>query len=178
MSTELYRRYIDIVNENSQPNVLTEGIMDILKSLVPKAMKFLGGDVIQSIASKVKEITGGDFTPSKENAMKVAQAFGIDKMAQSQSGQSPEQIAEGFGLAGNWQGKLLQLVHLAGISGGLAGLSTGKGFGGWEMYAIAVGFILLMVTETFWSTDKGSVGAMGRHGNQGLATDKGPVSRL
>jgi hypothetical protein len=43
---------------------------------------------------------------------------------------------------------------------------------------MAVGFILLMVTETFWSSDKGSVGAMGRYGNQGLETDKGPVSNL
>jgi hypothetical protein len=165
MSAEVYRKYMNIINENSQT----------IKSLVPKAMKFLGGDTIKSIATKVKEITGGDFTPSKENAMKVAQAFGLDKMAQSQGGQSPNQVAEG--LAGNWQGRLIQLAHLALFSAGVIGTQIAD-VRSERVLAMAVGFILLMVTETFWSSDKGSVGAMGRYGNQGLETDKGPVSNL
>jgi hypothetical protein len=28
MSTELYRKYINIINENSQPDMLTEGMLD------------------------------------------------------------------------------------------------------------------------------------------------------
>lgn len=176
MNTEFFRKYIDIINENQQSTVLNEGILDILKSLIPKAMNLLGGNIVQDIAKKVKEITGGDLTLSKENAMRVAQAFGIDELAKSQAGNGSEKVAENFGLAGNWQGKLLQLVHLAGISGGLAGLASGRGIGSWAEYAIAIGFILLMVTETFWSQDKGSVGAMGRHGNTGFSTDKGPTT--
>ena len=98
-------------------------------------------------------------------------------MVQSTTDQSPEQVAEGWGLAGNWQGKLLQLAHIAGLAGSTAVAASGSAGAGTK-WVLAAGLILLMVSETFWSTDKDSVGAMGRHGNQGLATDKGPISKL
>lgn len=169
MSAELYRKYLDIINENSQPRLqLDEGLMDKIKSLIPKAMKLLP---VQDIASKVKQVTGGDFTPSRENAMKVAQAFGFDKMVKS----SPEQqVAEGW--AGNWQGKLLQLIHLLGVGAGAAQAIGGsqltgmQGFGGPGEVLIMVGLILLMVTSTFWSSDRGMVGAMGKNGKTGFNT--------
>ena len=48
MSTELFRNYIDIIKEAEQPKVqLDEGMMDTIKSLVPKVMKLLGGDTAQ-----------------------------------------------------------------------------------------------------------------------------------
>ena len=154
---------------------LDEGVMDIVKSLVPKAMKLLGGDTVADIANKVKQVTGGDYTPNEENATKVAQAFGFDKMIGSQQGQ----VAEG--LAGNWQGKLLQLLHLVGIGAGAAAASRMVPMVGDALVArplMAIGFMLLMVSATFWSSDKGMVGAMGRHGNTGTETGKGPSGSL
>jgi hypothetical protein len=42
-------------------------------------------------------------------------------------------------------------------------------------WVASVGMILIMVTATFWSSDRGAVGSMGRYGNKGFDTDKGPV---
>lgn len=51
----------------------------MLKPLAAKFVKMIGPEALQDIAAQVKQVTGGDLTPSKENAMKVAQAFGLDK---------------------------------------------------------------------------------------------------
>ena len=39
-------------------------------------------------------------------------------------------------------------------------------------WVACVGMILIMLTATFWSKEKGMVGAMGHRGNQGFETDK------
>ena len=39
-----------------------------------------------------------------------------------------------------------------------------------------IGVVLLMFAETFFSSDRGMVGAMGQHGNKGFDTNKGPDS--
>lgn len=180
MSSYELRRYIDILNENNQPQQLDEGIMDTIKAAIPKLMKALGGDTAAQIAQQVKQVTGGDFTPSKENAIKVAKALGFDKIIQSQQSQTPQQVAEG--LAGNWQGKLLQLMHAGIVGGALAQFFGGQaltgmqGFGGPGEILMSVGVLLLMFANTFWSSDRGMVGAMGKHGNQGWETEKGPRS--
>jgi hypothetical protein len=183
MSTQLFRNYLDIINENSQPKVqLDEGILDTLKAAVPKLMKYLGGDTAEQIAQQVKQVTGGDYTPSRENAIKVAKALGFDKIVQAQQGQSPEQVAEG--LAGNWQGKLIQLMHTGIIGGALAQFFGGQaltgmqGFGGPGEILMTIGVLLLMFANTFWSSNSGMVGAMGKHGNKGWETSKGPSGRL
>jgi len=140
--------------------------MDKIKSILPRVMKFLP---VQEIATKVKQITGGDFTPSRENALKVAQAFGFDKMGK----QAPAQAAVNEGLAGNWQGKLLQLLHVVGLGAGAAQAIGGSaltgmaGFGGGGELLIMVGTILLMLTETFWGNNRGQIGAMGKPTNEG-----------
>jgi len=164
MSTELFRKYIEIV-EGREATQINEGVMDTIKSLVPKAMKLLGGETIADIANKVKQITGGDYTPSAENAAKVAKAFGFDKMTANQ-----DAVAEG--LAGNWQGRLLQLVHVLGVGAGVsqfAGLDAGYIAG---PILAGVGALLLMVTETFWSKKDGMIGAMGKDGRTGWQTEK------
>lgn len=182
MSTALFRNYIDIINENSNDRIqLDEGMMNILKSIVPKVIKFLGGDTVREIAEKVKEITGGDFTPSQENAIKVAKALGFDKIPAPDANKS--QVAEG--LAGNWQGKLIQLLWsipvLQTVLNSISVYNTGSGFGpfdtNWGNNSLSmIGFILLMVTGTFWSSDRNMVGAMGKHGNKGWEASKGPRS--
>jgi len=178
MSTEVYRKYLDIINENSQPKVqLDEGMLDTMKAAVPKLMKLLGGDTATQIAQQVKQVTGGDFTPSRENAIKVATALGFDKLIGKD-----KQVAEG--IAGNWQGKLIQLLHGGIVGGALAQFFGGQaltgmqGFGGPGELLMSIGLLLLMFAGTFWSSDRGMVGSMGRNGNQGFSTAKGPSGRM
>jgi len=151
----------------SQNNRLDEGMMDKLKSmLVPKLMKLLGPDA-EKIASAVKQATGGDLTPSKENAMKVVQALGLDKAAAQ--GQSP-QMAEG--IAGNWQGKLYQALYTMGLLGsaGAATAMYGTVSGSWFA---TVGVLLLMFANAFFGDAPGQLGAMGKFGNKGTSMQRG-----
>lgn len=167
MAAEIYRKYIDIINENSQPEVLDEGIMDTLKSAASKVFKALGGDTMAMIAQKVKDVTGGDYSLTKDNAIKVAKALGFEGAVQDKEGQA--QMAEG--LAGNWQGKLLQALHLGGTVGGLGSAAI---FGPFMNPLFGIGIILLLATATFWDDSRGMVGAMGKYGNKGWETGKGP----
>jgi hypothetical protein len=150
-----------------QNEILDEGIMDKIKGmLVPKLMKLLGPDA-EKIASAVKQATGGNLTPSKENAMKVVQALGINKAAEQ--GQSP-QMAEG--IAGNWQGKLQQALYTLGLLGsaGAATAMYGTVTGG---NMAVIGILLLMFANTFFGEAPGQTGAMGKFGNKGTSTQRG-----
>jgi hypothetical protein len=178
MDSQFFRKYVDIIEAAEKaPQQLDEGMMDTIKSLVPKAMKLLGGDTIAQIAQQVKQATGGDYTPSKENAIAVAKALGFEELLKAKAGKGGEQVAEGW--AGNWQGKLLQLAHLGGLAGaGYAAMNPMMGDATGIIYEglLVIGVILLMVANTFWSSDRGMIGAMGKHGNKGFGTGKGPVS--
>jgi len=150
-----------------QNEILDEGMMDKIKGmLVPKLMKLLGPDA-EKIASAVKQATGGDLTPSKENAMKVVQALGLDKAAAQ--GQSP-QMAEG--IAGNWQGKLYQALYTMGLLGsaGAATAMYGTVSGSWFA---TVGVLLLMFANAFFGDAPGQLGAMGKFGNKGTSMQRG-----
>jgi hypothetical protein len=151
------------INNNAQ---LDEGMMDKLKSLVvPKLMKLLGPDAVD-IANAVKQATGGDLSPTKENAMRVVQALGIDKAAAQ--GQSP-QMAEG--IAGNWQGKLRQALYTVGLLGSAGAASAMAGTPALIMGVIGVA--LLMMADAVFGSGPGSVGVMGKFGNKGTSTQRG-----
>jgi hypothetical protein len=162
MDPKFFRKYADLIVEAEQPDQLNEGMMDMLKPLAAKFVKMIGPEAMQDIAAQVKQVTGGDLTPSKENAMKVAQAFGLD--------QKPEAVAEG--IAGNWEGKLRQLVYSSGLLGSVAGAVSMWGTPG-AAFAGAVGMILLMGVAAFFGDAPGQVGAMGKFGNKGTSTQKG-----
>jgi len=162
MDPRFFRKYADLITEAEQPQQLDEGMMDMLKPLAAKFAKMIGADALQDIAAQVKQVTGGDLTPSKQNAIKVAQAFGLDK--------KPEAVAEG--IAGNWQGKLRQLVYGSGLLGSLAGASAMWGTVGGSM-SLIVGTILLMAIGAVFGDAPGQVGAMGKFGNKGTSTQKG-----
>ena len=154
-----------------QNEILDEGMMDKIKGmLVPKLMKLLGPDA-EKIANAVKQATGGDFTPSKENAMKVVQALGLDKAADQ--GQSP-QMAEDrtAAIGGNWQGKLYQALYTMGLLGSAGAATAMYGTVGGSWFA-TVGVLLLMFAGTFFGTAPGQVGAMGNFGNKGTSMQKG-----
>lgn len=136
---------------------IDEGMIDKLKGMVvPKLIKMLGAEQSSQIANAVKQVTGGDFTPSKENAIKVAQALGFDKMA------NPDQAkAMSEGIAGDWKGKLIQLLYTLGLLGAGAGASAMWGTVGGSFMGV-IGVLLLMFANTFFGEAPGQVGAMGK----------------
>jgi hypothetical protein len=163
---EALRRMMEMAGMR-QDSRLDESMMDKIKGmLVPKLMKLLGPDA-DNIANAVKQATGGDLTPSKENAMKVAQALGLDKAAAQ--GQSP-QMAEG--IAGNWQGKLYQALYTLGLLGsaGAATAMYGTVTGG---NMAVIGILLLMFANTFFGDAPGQFGAYGKFGNKGTSAQHG-----
>jgi hypothetical protein len=167
--------------QNVAEQALNEGIMDKIKGIVPKFMQMVGADAAANIANRVKQVTGGDYSLTQANAVNVAKAFGFDRMLGKQVRENAE--SDQYGLAGNWQGKLLQLIHAGTIGGGIAHLATagstsGGGLGTAGIILTVIGGILLLFTETFWSKNRGQVGAMGRYGNQGVETSKGPETKL
>jgi hypothetical protein len=99
MSSELYRKYIDIINENSQqPKVLTEGMLDkigamVKSKVIPQVERMLGGK-LEAVKQAALKATGGDTSLSLDNIKKVGAALknmGLDKaVAES------VQLNEGF----------------------------------------------------------------------------------
>jgi len=63
MSSELFRKYIDIINENSQQVQLDEGVMDMLKPYIQKAanalMSKLDPETLQGLKQAYDQ-SGGD----------------------------------------------------------------------------------------------------------------------
>jgi hypothetical protein len=100
MSTELYRKYIDIINENSvEPQVLEEGVLNDLmakvKNNVANAQKMLG-DKLEAVKAAALKATGGDTSFTIDNIKKVAgvlKQMGLDKMAGVQP--ATEDLSEG-----------------------------------------------------------------------------------
>jgi hypothetical protein len=183
MDPKFFRKYADLIESVEQDKVviseaiLSEGFLsNIAKKLADKLMGMLDPKTQQALAMAVKDATGGNYALTADNAMKVAAALGIDKQdAKKEAGGA---VAEGeeYGLAGNWQGKLLQAIHALGALHLITNL-MGSGVFDSQVannWVAAIGLVLLMVTATFWSKEKGMVGAMGNYGNKGFEIDKGP----
>lgn len=168
MSTELYRKYIDIINENSKENTqLNEGMVDSIKNLLPKFMKMLGSEAA-TIADKVKQTTGGDFSLSKENIQKVIKGLGLENLKNQSTNE---------GIAGNWQGKLIQALYSLGLIGSAAGAFSDPGpFAGPALFGVAL--LLLMFAQVFFGSAPGQIGAMGKFGNKGFSAKQGNSSDI
>lgn len=99
MSTELYRKYIDIINENSQESqVLTEGMLDkigdmVKAKVVPQVEKMLGGK-LEDIKAAVLKATGGDTSLTIDNIKKAGSV--LKNMGLEKSLAEAEQLNEGF----------------------------------------------------------------------------------
>lgn len=80
MSSQVYRKYIDIINENSQPEMLTEGMIQDLISKVKSKISSIPADLKKEVANLVTKALGkpldqlsmSDITLT--NAKKVAAA--------------------------------------------------------------------------------------------------------
>jgi hypothetical protein len=174
MSAELMRSYLDILNEQQQPQHLDEGVIDTImtkiKPLAKKAMSMLGQDAVKEIAAKAQQATGGNLSLTKDNALKVAAALGLDARSIAKQ-QNKDAVQEG--IAGNWQGKLIQLAYtLIGpgslIGGAIVGPQNAAAYA-----AMIIGAISLLFAGVFYSSAPGQVGAMGKFGNQGTDARKG-----
>jgi hypothetical protein len=166
---EFFRKYADLVESAEQDKIfiseaiLSEGFLsNIAQKMAGKLMGMLDPKTQQALATAVKDATGGDYSLTADNAMKVAQALGLDQQdAKAEASGSVNE--EEYGLAGNWQGKLLQAIHGLGVAHVIMNF-MGQGVFDSQIannWVAAVGLILLMVTSTFWSKEKGMIGAMG-----------------
>jgi hypothetical protein len=168
MSADIFRKYVDIINENSQPNVrLDEGIMG---DAVKKAANWLAGKFgvdLQQIANITKQATGGDATPNTQNGAKVMQALGITPqdvdglMKKAEVGEPTKQVAESF--LNEATGKQIALrIVWAILSAGFINMMIKSGLG-WNLGAefshlegiwALVGGIVLMASSAFWDDVK------------------------
>ena len=183
MDPKFFRKYADLIESVEQDKVviseaiLNEGFLsNVAKKLADKLMSMLDPKTQQALAMAVKDATGGNYALTADNAMKVAAALGFDKQdAKKEAGGAVSEDEE-WGLAGNWQGKLLQAIHGLGV---LHVITNFMGHGIFDSqvannWIACVGLILIMVTATFWSKERGMIGAMGNYGNKGWEAEKGP----
>lgn len=153
------------VNESE---TLSEGLIDMLKAKVlPKVMQLFGAE-LEGIAKKIKIIVGDDLSLTKDNAIKVAKALGFEKLVDQQT--APQEAE--FAIAGNWQGKLIQMLYAAGL--GAVGTGMAAIGGTTSVFLAAIGFIMLMAAQAFFGGHRGQIGAMGNYGNQGTSMKNGP----
>ena len=58
MSTELFRNYLDIINENSQESILTEGIIDSMVTKASSLINKVSPDTLQKVTELVSNALG------------------------------------------------------------------------------------------------------------------------
>ena len=106
MSTDLFRNYLDIINENSQPKVqLDEGVIDNIvnwaKSKAQALASKISPEAKESIIQMVMQASGGKPSLNLSTIKNVAAqlkpvAAGVKEKMQQIQGQQPAPVAEGF----------------------------------------------------------------------------------
>lgn len=120
MSTEFFRNYIDIINENSQARVqLDEGIMDMLNPYIKKAANALMAKLDPQTLQGLKQAydqSGGD-----KNKFMSAIGITAQDLAPLAKGSkpTPQQVSEMFGTGTSIKSKVLtaifNIVPLVGV---------------------------------------------------------------
>jgi hypothetical protein len=131
MSAELYRKYLDIINENSQPKVqLDEGIMDMLNPYIKKAANALMSKFDPQTLQGLKQAydqSGGDKN-------KFMSAIGITQQDLAPLAKGGQPVAEKagtfFGTGSSLKTKVLtglfNIVPLLGFTDILTGGTIGN----------------------------------------------------
>lgn len=120
MSAELYRKYLDIINENSQPKVqLDEGVMDSINGVIAKIKAMPGIQKYIQLAQAKKDALIKAAQQSSNGAELVAnlKATMGAQPAQAEPAQQQPAVAEGVG---KWLGGTLS----ASAGGGLMALGA------------------------------------------------------
>ena len=131
MSSDLFRKYIDIVNENSQLDLLTEGMLDSIKGFIqkkaqevvnrldPEAKKKIVDVVSQALGKSPQEISMADITV--DNVRKVAAAARNVQVSENWAGELPAGKHEKEPVPGTYAKNLASNVGIGGAAGGLLG---------------------------------------------------------
>lgn len=103
MSTELFRRYIDIINENQQSQQLDEGLLNTIKDkVVAYAQKVFSAQDMQQMKAAVEKATGKPIEQvslrdlSGQTAVNIASALGAKPNAAAPAKQN--QVNEIMGI--------------------------------------------------------------------------------
>ena len=149
MSQDLFRKYIDIINENSQPKVqLDEGMLDSIKAKVSQlAQKMFSKEEMLQMKKAVEQATGkpieqvGIRDIGGDTAIKIAQSLGASgQVNESQFSELARKIfAAGSSLAGItgivaslfggipvWAGVISLIAMFAGSLVGMVGTRPGR----------------------------------------------------
>ena len=149
MSTELFRNYLDIINENSQANQqLDEGMLDSIKAKIGQvAQKMFSKEEMLQMKNAVEQATGKPIQQvsirdiSGNTAMKIAQSLGASgQVNESEFSELARKIfSVGSSLAGItgivaslfggipvWAGVISLIAMFAGSLVGMVGTRPGR----------------------------------------------------
>ena len=148
MSTELFRKYIDIVNENQQPTTqLFEGVAQ--DPAAQKAVAKVAATLTPQEEQQLKAIA----QQAQGDPIKAAKLLGLTSQDAAQAVNEDEH--EGWGIAPGLKGKVIQALHLAAVGGGVAAMA---GVGGAVAAPLAIaGVLALMFADTVWGKNAGQV---------------------
>jgi hypothetical protein len=167
MSTQLFRNYIDLINENSQATVrLDEGVMDMLKPYIQKAatalMSKLDPETLQGLKQAYDQ-AGGD----KNKFMSLIGITPQDLAPLAKGQAQPEGMNEMFGSGSSLKSKVLtgifNIVPLVGvldaIFSGPIGSAMNSATGGsalsYIFYIVSAALIWGVGNYDFGGMDKG-----------------------
>ena len=145
-SSNFFRNYLDIINENSQPKVqLDEGVMDDIKStLMSKLAPKLSSQEKSKMAAVARSVLGKDSVDSSDftlaNIKAVSKALGVKPESNAQSIQEGPSGDTYFHKTATLGTKLL---NLTGTLGGAA--ATIAGFFGGPGWLIIPGVLAIMM---------------------------------
>lgn len=97
MSTELFRRYIDIINENQQPQQLNEGLIDNLKQTAQKAIEKLSPGMVDKVSNFISRALG---KPVEQLTMADVNMDNIRKVIAANSSVSEADVSPQFTVSG------------------------------------------------------------------------------
>jgi hypothetical protein len=97
MSTELFRRYIDIINENQQPQQLDEGMIDSVAKAAKAAVQKMSPGLVKKISDFVEQTLG---KPVEQLTMADVNMSNIKKVIAANGAVSEADIKPGFTVSG------------------------------------------------------------------------------
>lgn len=97
MSTELFRRYIDIINENQQPQQLDEGMLDSITTAAKAAVEKMSPGLIKKVTDFVEQTLG---KPVEQLSMADVNMPNIKKLIAANSSMTEADVNPQFTVSG------------------------------------------------------------------------------
>jgi len=171
MSNNLIRQYIDIINENQNSEILTEGLIQNLVDTVKRKLssipdnlqKKIADFVSQTLGKSVEELSMSDVTIA--NAKKLVAANTTSEADQNISWQnSRDKTGREYAIVpGSLEKEKTQQTALGGTLGAIAGFIGGGMMAGVGLpAAIAAGAVAIIIAILFRSSATGNVVPTGK----------------